>query len=407
MTCSHLQGMSNGARLADRSTFMRSRSNPYRLSPFPLGRPMRLVAGYAILAIVVPACGSSPAPTTPSTPPTIQSVTLNANLASLMSAGQTTQATAIASFSNGTTQDVTNACTNWLTDNARVLTVNSTGLLTAQASGTATITATCQAVVGRGAMTVALKQAALSTVSLSGTVTDGFSRGVLPNIAVQIGDGPNAGKGTKTDPAGSYLFPDLVPGAFTVTMSAVRYITTTRSVTLAADSRLDVVLNRNDAFPIDGTYNYTLVVQSPAWCLTHAFFSGPCSGGVGDWVTSNFSFDGQLVVEGDGARFRFILPSNTYPPWGGYSTFAFQRTGTHLDGTIFASTPLSPVMFTARGTPVISASMRADVFSGETDNAGRFRGIFDGQMDLWKLGMPCDVTFACPTSGFTWTLTPH
>jgi hypothetical protein len=325
----------------------------------------------------------------------------------MTSPGQTAQATATAALSNGTTQDVTNACTNWQTDNARVLTVNGTGLLTAQGSGTATIAATCQAVVGRGAMTVALKPVGPSTVSLSGTVIDGFSGGVLPNIAVQISDGPNAGKGTTTDAAGNYLLSALAPGTFTVTMSAVRYVTTTRSVTLATDSRLDVVLPRNDAFPTDGTYRYTLVVHSPAWCLMHASGTGPCGGAPNDWVTSDFSFDGQLVVESDGASFRLMLPPSRYPPLLGYSTFTFQRTGTHLDGTILASTPISPVMLTAHGVDVISASMRADIFSGETDNAGRFWGAFDGDMEIWRFGFPCDITFVCRTSGFTWTLTPH
>jgi hypothetical protein len=81
-----------------------------------------------------------------------------------------------------------------------------------------------------------------------------------------------------------------------VTVSATRYITTTRSVTLAADARLDVVLQRNDTFPADGTYTYTLVVRSPAWCLTHGY---NISSGYTDWVNSDFSWDGQLVVEGE------------------------------------------------------------------------------------------------------------
>src|SRR5262249_31118004 len=135
---------------------------------------------------------------------------------------------------------------------------------------------------------------------------------------------------------------------------------------------------------------------------------GPCSSGVGGWVTSNFSVDGQLVVEGGGARFRLMLPPNGGdPPLPGYSTFTFQRTGTHLDGTILASTPVSPAMLTAHGEAVISASMQTDVFSGETDNGGRFWGAFDGQMLLWRFGMPCDRTYACPTTGFRWTLTPR
>ena len=379
-----------------------------RRSHWSLARDLGAVLSFVLLTIVTPACGSSPSPSTPSTQPSIQSVTVTANVASLTSAGQTAQATATATLSSGITQDVTASCSNWQSDNTRALTVNSTGFLTAQGNGSATITTTCQSVVGRGSMTVALKPAAPSTFTLSGTITDGSSHGILPNIAVQIADGPNAGRATKTDGAGNYVLANLAPSVFSVTVSAIRYSTTTQAVTLAGDSRLDVVLPRNDAFPVDGTYNYTLVVHSPAWCLTHASVeAGGCSppGPSADWVNSDLSLDGQLAVDGDGANLRFVLPPDPYDLWGRYSTFAFQRAGTHLNGIILASAPISTV--TIHGTPVVSAFMRADVFSGETDNTGRFWGIFDGQMQFWRAGPACNFTFVCATSGFMWTLTPR
>jgi len=201
----------------------------------------------------------------------------------------------------------------------------------------------------------------------------------------------------------------VLPGTFTVSISAVRYVTTTQSATLAADSRLDVVLQRNDTFPADGTYSYTLVVRSPAWCLTHAYAtrSGICARPPGSWVNSNFSWDGQLVVDVDGASLRFVLPSDAYGAWGDriYSTFVFQRTGTQLKGTIVASAPI--LMSTVSGMPITSAFMQTDVFSGETDNGGRFWGAFDGLMRIGNFYNVCDTAFDCPTSGFTWTLTPR
>jgi hypothetical protein len=47
------------------------------------------------------------------------------------------------------------------------------------------------------------------------------------------------------------------------------------------------------------------------------------------------------------------------------------------------------------------------VVSGEADNRGRFNGMFDGAMGLWRFGFPCDKTATCSTTGFTWTLRPH
>ena len=379
-----------------------------RRSRRPIAPDVGALLSVALVSVVSAACGSSPSPSTPSTQPSIQAVTVTANVVSLTSVGQTTQATASASLSNGTTQDVTASCSNWQSDNTRALTVNSTGLLTAQGSGSATVTTTCQTVVGRGSMTVTLKQAALSTFTLSGTVTDGSSHGILPNIAVQIADGPNAGKATRTDGAGNYVIPNLAPSAFSVTVSAIRYITTTQSVTLAADARLDVVLPRNDAYPADGTYNYRLTVGSPAWCLTHSYVSGAgcnSAGGSGEWVTSDFTFDGQLVVSDDGASLRFVFPPNLPIVFRDYSTFTFQRTGTQLNGTVLAGAEI--LMRTTGANQVVAAFMQADVFSGQTDNAGRFHGVFDGSMSIWRFGFPCDKTWTCQTSGFRWTLTPR
>jgi hypothetical protein len=94
-------------------------------------------------------CGGSSTPTTPTTPPaavTVNSVAVSGT-ATLTSKGQTSQLTATASLSNGTTQDVTSQAT-WQSDNAAVASVSSSGLVTANAEGEATITATYQSKSG-------------------------------------------------------------------------------------------------------------------------------------------------------------------------------------------------------------------------------------------------------------------
>jgi hypothetical protein len=87
-----------------------------------------------------------------------------------------------------------------------------------------------------------------STAVVTGTVTDGTSRGVLPGILVQITSGPDNGKSVKTDGAGTYQL-TVTPGAFTMQLSATSYITQTLDVTIASSTRVDVVLQRVPAPP--------------------------------------------------------------------------------------------------------------------------------------------------------------
>jgi len=118
---------------------------------------MKRVLLILALAICIAACDSqSPAPSGPSTStptpsPTsssqiLQSVMLSVNADAMRSIGDTAQVTPIGTFANGTSQNVMATCKDWLSDNVGVLTINSGGLITAQGSGAATITTTCQVV---------------------------------------------------------------------------------------------------------------------------------------------------------------------------------------------------------------------------------------------------------------------
>jgi hypothetical protein len=221
-----------------------------------------------VLCLVGEACGSTPSapsPSAASTSPSLQSVTLSANLSAVSGAGQTAQTTATGVFSKGSSQDVTATCTNWQSANAGVLTVTSTGMLTVRGDGSSAVTTTCQGVAARVVLTITLKSASPSPFSPSGTITDGFSGGILPNIYVQVTAGTNHGRYTRSDTAGNYRLDGLSAGTFTLTISAVTYVTTDESMTLSADTRLDVVLPRAPRMtPSDGTYPYRLVLTMPA-----------------------------------------------------------------------------------------------------------------------------------------------
>ena len=118
---------------------------------------MKRVLLVLALGICIAACDSqSPAPTAPSTSTptpsptsssqTLQSVTLSVNADAMRSIGDIAQVTPIGTFANGTSQSVMATCKDWQSDKVGVLTINSGGLITAQGSGAATITTTCQVV---------------------------------------------------------------------------------------------------------------------------------------------------------------------------------------------------------------------------------------------------------------------
>jgi Carboxypeptidase regulatory-like domain/Protein of unknown function (DUF3761) len=83
-----------------------------------------------------------------------------------------------------------------------------------------------------------------ATFAVTGTVTDGTSGGVLPGISIQIVDGINAGTSTKTDTGGSYSLSNIATGSFMLSASNPGYVTSTKSVSLTGNARVDFVLAR-------------------------------------------------------------------------------------------------------------------------------------------------------------------
>lgn len=76
-------------------------------------------------------------------------------------------------------------------------------------------------------------------------MTDGTSGGVLPEIEVRAGEF----LAVRSDGAGRYQLPGVPVGAVTIQFAAAGYVTQTKSVTMSADSVLNVVLQRVAAAP--------------------------------------------------------------------------------------------------------------------------------------------------------------
>ncbi|HXG90160.1 MAG TPA: Ig-like domain-containing protein [Vicinamibacterales bacterium] len=103
-----------------------------------------------------PPVSPAPPPTpTPTPPPTVTVTSVAVTGTSAFTAiGATAQLRAIATLSNGTTEDRTSSAT-WRTDNEVVATVSSTGVLTVRAPGDTAVTATVSDV--RGSLGVSVR----------------------------------------------------------------------------------------------------------------------------------------------------------------------------------------------------------------------------------------------------------
>src|SRR5689334_14866993 len=139
---------------------------------------------FAIASLAFACGGHNSSPSTPSpqppTPPTVTAVTVAGTAPPV---GSTAQFSATATLSNNTTQSVTSLAA-WQSSNASVVTVNSVGLVTGVGAGEADITATYLSVAGRSHVVLS----APPRFTLIGTITDGFSGGILPNINVLVID---------------------------------------------------------------------------------------------------------------------------------------------------------------------------------------------------------------------------
>jgi len=111
-----------------------------------------LVASLA-LAIGLSSCGGSDTAPTSTPPPPAPSVVSVAVSGSAPQVGSSAQFTATASLSNGTTQAVTNQA-SWQSTDAGVASVSNSGLVSANASGTADILATYERVTGTARVTI-------------------------------------------------------------------------------------------------------------------------------------------------------------------------------------------------------------------------------------------------------------
>jgi 6-phosphogluconolactonase (cycloisomerase 2 family) len=113
--------------------------------------PFFLILNFFLLSVLM-ACGGGGGNTPPKPVPTLSSVTVTANTAPI-GQGATMQMVATGSFSDGSTQNLTNAVT-WSSSATSVATVSATGLVTTLTQGTTQITATSGTLTSSTTITV-------------------------------------------------------------------------------------------------------------------------------------------------------------------------------------------------------------------------------------------------------------
>jgi len=139
-----------------------------------------------------------------------------------------------------------------------------------------------------------------TSFSISGTITDGTSGGVLPQIEVSAG-----GQAVRSDAAGHYQLNGVATGAITVQFAAAGYVTQTKSLNLSENAALDAVLQRVAAAPpppvpssLDQIDLHSVVVR------------GGCCGDVANWpVTTQI----RVIDANFGGWFVDFSAKNSWP----------------------------------------------------------------------------------------------
>jgi hypothetical protein len=161
--------------------------------------------------------------------------------------------------------------------------------------------------------------------------------------------GANAGWSAFTDAAGHYAIPGVSPGSFTLSASAVSYQTTTRPVTVAGNTHVDIVLPRTPPVIVTYTGNW----QGTAMDSQGAMF-----------VTWALSQSGSSVS-------GTVVTNSVHPNDGTCSSCHRSKSGT-ITGTISGDT-LSLSMFFAAGgsgdpTPICSATFSGSSSGSDADS---------------------------------------
>jgi hypothetical protein len=221
-------------------------------------RPHRafLAAVAAIVAGLAANCGGHTTTTGPTSGVTPVSLKINGPIA--IAPGQTVSFVAVASMSNGTTEDYTRKVT-WSVSPTSLLTITQEGVATGQSVGDATISALFQPVPCCHAQ-VSVTVLPTNTYRLTGRVLESGLE--VPGAAITVLSGIGTGLSTTTDYAGGYRLYG-VAGVIQVKFSKPGYDDIVKTFTAVQNDVLDFPeAHQTAAIPsITGTYSLTLTAD--------------------------------------------------------------------------------------------------------------------------------------------------
>jgi hypothetical protein len=209
----------------------------------------RALSRLAYVIALVALGGACHEPTRPSVVP--RSVTVTA-----VPTGTQYQLSAVAGFSDGSTQDITTQAT-WSSSDPRVAMVTGTGLVTPVANGSALITASYQSVSGSMALTVTAPSTPPSgptppspgpppqTYTLSGILRATPLNESVAGVNIEAMHGGLVVATATTDGGGFYRLSGLIAQEYVVGMRKVGYYAPTVDVLVSADTTRDLVMDRN------------------------------------------------------------------------------------------------------------------------------------------------------------------
>lgn len=233
----------------------------FRTDRAPHGRHGALAALFTMVAALSAAgCinGSPNGPAPAHTPPAPSVTAVSVTGGGSGNPGQTTQLAATASYSDGSTQAVTQGAT-WTSGNTAVATVSATGLVTFVGLGEADIQATFSGRPGTARVTVI--PAPIQRRTLTGTIIDAGRRTGIAGARVEVADGSDSGRSATTAADGGFAVDNLAEGTFTLRVTHRDYDSVQQSVTLAAGARVEIALRPLlDISPLYGTFGISLRV---------------------------------------------------------------------------------------------------------------------------------------------------
>jgi uncharacterized protein YjdB len=219
------------------------------------GMATAVAAGSTTVTAAMGSVSGNATLTVAASPKTLTSVAVSPATATIAS-GATQQFTATATYSDSSTADVT-ATVAWTSSSAAVATINSSGLATAVATGSATFTATVNGVSGSAAITVPAPPKTLSSITIS-PLTASIATAATQQFAATA----TYSDGTQALVTGTVTWASANPAVATINASGLATGVAAGSTTLTAS--VGTVVSAPTTLTVTPTLSTISVAPNPA-----------------------------------------------------------------------------------------------------------------------------------------------